>query len=478
MKIKTCYVVKLQKQLVATKLDKKTKQTDIDQSRISAKNLEQFCQAADKQRVDSVIMQKTAEICLEALKFCMDIFLKEWKFLSSYKFNERKREADCMIHSTEDIRAKYPEFDKKFPNIPSYMRRAIIADALGNVSSHVSSHENWENKSAKERGEEPVLGYPKAYELTFYKQERNLAFLNKGLIQVKLYNGKTWGWYCFQISMADARYLGKLCSSRVMLSPVIEKKNKSYYIRFCFEEEKELVSSENPLGYRVLGVDLGINAAASWCVMESDGTVHSKGVIHLGREEDCLRHVTNRKRMYQQAGKKSKNIYRRVRHANERMSINTAKAIIDIAVLYNVDCIVFEHLGTKGKVKGKSYRERIHLWRANDTQDRVVLHAHRHGMRISRICPWGTSKYAYDGSGETDRQSVKKTVKGKEVVNYSLCTFESGKVYNCDLSAAQNIAARYFLREYAKCDETLKLPCTPQRTLNTLIQLMAAQAAA
>ena len=34
--------------------------------------------------------------------------------------------------------------------------------------------------------------------------------------------------------------------------------------------------------------------------------------------------------------------------------------------------------------------------------------------------------------------------------NHSLCTFTSGKRYNCDLSASYNIGARYYIRELTK----------------------------
>lgn len=133
--------------------------------------------------------------------------------------------------------------------------------------------------------------------------------------------------------------------------------------------------------------------------------------------------------------------------------------------------MTFEHLDSKGRVKGKKYRERIHLWRKNDVQKRVELQAHRHGMRLSRVCAWGTSKYAFDGSGIVDRHSVYHFEHGQKVYNYSLCTFQNGKIYNCDLSAAQNIGARFFLREYEK-EGAEDLPSTPKRTLNTLRELV------
>ena len=74
----------------------------------------------------------------------------------------------------------------------------------------------------------------------------------------------------------------------------------------------------------------------------------------------------------------------------------------------------------------------------------VTDKAHRLGMRISRICAWGTSRLAYDGSG--------RILRGKEaeLPTYSLCRFQNGKVYNCDLSASYNIGSRYFIREILK----------------------------
>ncbi|MCI5512353.1 MAG: hypothetical protein MR436_18500 [Eubacterium sp.] len=128
-----------------------------------------------------------------------------------------------------------------------------------------------------------------------------------------------------------------------------------------------------------------------------------------------------------------------------------------------LDCIVFEHLDGKGKVRGKKYRERIHLWRKNDVQKRVELQAHRHGIAdidVSNVCAWRTSKLAYDGSGYADRHSVCRCKHGENVYNYSLCTFPNGKVYNCDLSAAQNIGARFFKRMGQKgCYPPHSVPC-------------------
>ena len=302
-----------------------------------------------------------------------------------------------LIHTTKDSIAKYPEFDEKFPYMPSYTRRAIVADALGIVRSYKSNHKNWEALSPAERGAEPKMGFPTIYELTFYKQERRLNF-SEGVMELKLYDGTKWDWYAFRINKSESEYIAKMSKTRKLLSPVVGKVKEKYRVRFCFEEKRQLVQNECPLKYRILAVDLEINAPASWSVLTADGTVHARGVIHLGRDEDRLNRRINRKRMYQQA--------------------------------------------------------------------------HRMGMRISRVCAWGTSKYAFDGSGTTNRRSVYHYEHGNKKYNYSVCKFQNGKIYNCDLNASYNIGARFFLREYEKLDGCPKLPPVPMRTLDTLLTLL------
>ena len=117
------------------------------------------------------------------------------------------------------------------------------------------------------------------------------------------------------------------------------------------------------------------------------------------------------------------------------------------------------------------------MWRCQEVQSIVANKAHRLGMRISHIGAWGTSKYAYDGSG--------RVLRGKAggFNTYELCKFQNGKIYNCDLSASYNIGARYFIREILKSlDESprlaieAKVPQSAKRstcTFSTLISLNA-----
>ena len=93
------------------------------------------------------------------------------------------------------------------------------------------------------------------------------------------------------------------------------------------------------------------------------------------------------------------------------------------------------------------------------------------GIRYRRVNARNTSKLAYDGSG--------KVIRDKK--NAKLCTFATGKQYNCDLNASYNIGARYFIKEAQEnlsekkwSQAVAKVPELGRRTqctLSTLISL-------
>ena len=148
-----------------------------------------------------------------------------------------------------------------------------------------------------------------------------------------------------------------------------------------------------------------------------------------------------------------------------------ATFIVDTAILYNIDCIVMEHLDFNGKKHGGK-KQKLHLWRAKYVQSMVTDKAHRNSIRISHICARKTSKLAYDGSGFVDRGQT------AGFNSYSLCRFQTGKIYNCDLNASYNIGARYFIRELIKTlsvtaeqDILAKVPELSHRTTCTLSSL-------
>ncbi len=97
-----------------------------------------------------------------------------------------------------------------------------------------------------------------------------------------------------------------------------------------------------------------------------------------------------------------------------------------------------EYLG-RMKTRGRK-KDRIHHWCKRRILELVRGMAMRYGIRVFQVNPKNTSALTFDGSGYVTRDED----------NFSLCTFATGKRYDCDLGASYNIAARYFIRAYFK----------------------------
>ena len=227
-------------------------------------------------------------------------------------------------------------------------------------------------------------------------------------------------------------------------------------------------------------MDLGVNNACVCSVMLPDGTVVGRRFLRLSAENDSLERALGRIRKAQRLNaRRTPRLWARADGINKDIASKTAGFIADTAMMYNADVIVMEGLDTVGKKRG-SKRQRLHLWKAKEVQAMVEGKAHRLGIRISRVCAWNTSRLAFDGSGEVKRGKASEKTGG----NYSLCEFQSGKVYHCDLSASYNIGARYFIRELLKSVTVTrrlqleaKVPSVCRRSTCTLSDLISLDAA-
>ena len=370
---------------------------------------------------------------------------------------------------------QYTEFDRKFYKFPSYLRRSAINEAIGKVSSYKSNLANWEKEDLNTRGRKPAFPkagyvYPSMYRTVMYEQTSDYE------MKIKVFVRNTWDWLTVRVRKSDMDYINRRCATRKKCAPTLQKRGKEWFLDFPFKEYPELPETD-VFDRVILSVDLGINSSATVSVMRADGTILGRHFCKLSKEYDSLTHAVNRIKKAQQHGnRKTPRLWAKAKGINQDISVKTAQFIMDIAVLYNVDVIVFEHLGLDGKKRG-SKKQRLHLWRSQYVQSMVTDKAHRIGMRVSRICAWGTSRLAYDGSG--------RILRGKEakLPTYSLCRFQNGKVYNCDLSASYNIGSRYFIREILKSLPEMerlvleaKVPQAAKRstcTWSTLINLNA-----
>ena len=386
------------------------------------------------------IFKDTVAVYRRAVDYLIDVCDENWGAISEMEGSlNRKRFVEILVHQTKDNPNPKYDFDSKFYKMPSYLRRGAISEAVGKVSSYRSNLANWEEKPVGRAPSYPKAGYvyPSMYRDNMFIQTDTYK------AQLKVYVRNTWDWITVDLRKSDVDYITRHCKDRKQCAPTLQKRGKVWFLDFPFEENVKLCDTVI-YDQTIVAVDLGINTAATMSVMRSDGTILGRHFCKLPKETDRLMHSINRIKKAQQHGNyKTPRLWAKTKGVNHNIAVKTANCIMNVAVLYNADVIVFEHLDKDGKVRG-SKKQKLKLWRSQEVQSIVTNKAHRLGMRISHICAWGTSKFAYDGSGTV--------LRGKEggFSTHELCKFQNGKTYNCDLSATYNIGARYFIREILK----------------------------
>ena len=390
-------------------------------------------------RKQNIPIRQTLDIYRSAVGYLTENYEQVWEDLERIpETKKRFNEAEHLIHTTKKNQARF-SFDLHFPKMPSYLRRAAIQHALGTVSSYKTRLSLWEKSG--QTGGWPKLVYenhamPVFYRDVMYREDKE----GKDAAYLKLYDGHDWKWFHVRLSHTDMEYLRKNWSGEKASAPTLEKRHRKYFLRFSYTED--VILTKIPVKEQIVcSVDLGINTDAVCTIMRSDGTVLGRKFIDFPSEKDRMYRVLGRIRKFQRehGSVQAKSRWAYAKSLNIELGRKIAGAVTKYAKENRADIIVFEYLETKGKISGKK-KQKLHLWRKRDIQKRCEHQVHRNGIRVSRICAWNTSRLAYDGTGTIARDPK----------NHSLCVFQTGKRYNCDLSASYNIGARYFIRELLK----------------------------
>ena len=437
----------------------------------------------------------TEIIYSQAVTFLINVVNSEWETLKAVVSNTNSV-IQCMerlINPTDAHPVVKYDFTKAFPCFPCYIRRAAIKAAAGCVSSYHSNHDKWV-KNGK-RTKEPKLQYEHYTLPVFYKGNAYVS-VNSLISKIKLYNKGSWKWYIINLRKQDVKYIQKYWSGINESAPSLVKCGKARFLRFFYEKTYVLPNTDVK-DQTILAVDLGVINSAVCSVMRSDGTVAARRFINAVAEKDQMGHALNKLKKQQRkfapkttpkskgknktrkynAGRK---LWAKINRLNDRISAYTAREIVKMAIEYNVYAVVFEYLDMHQKSKG-SKDARLNLWRKKAIQKMVLVHAHANNIHIYHVSASNTSALAFDGSGKVMRD--KYTQNGKKLKNHSMCTFQTGKIYNCDLNATYNIGARYFIREIIKpfsvtrrSQLEAKVPGLAKRTQSTLSTLITLNA--
>ena len=340
------------------------------------------------------IFKDTVSVYRHAVDYLINVCLKEWDAISAVNGNLLQQQyVERCVHATKDNPEPIYDFDAQFYKMPSYMRRGAINEAIGKVSSYKSNLGNWIEDPVGKEPSRPKAGYvfPSMYRTVMYNR------IGDYTAQIKVYVRNTWDWITVSLRQSDMDYIYRRCKKRRQCAPTLQKRGKEWFLDFPFEE-KVTLNDACIHDRTIVAVDLGINTAATVSVMRPGGTILGRHFYKLPKETDHLAHCINRIKKAQQHGnRKMPVLWAKAKGINHDIAVKTANFIMDVAVLYSADVIVFEYLDKDGRARG-SRKQRLKLWRSQEVQSIVTNKAHRLGMRISRIYAWNTSRIASYGS--------------------------------------------------------------------------------
>lgn len=348
---------------------------------------------------------------------------------------------ESLIHPTKKRpEVKYRYFNWAFYKFPSYLRRAAIHNAVGQVSSFVTRYDLWQRRIRSRRDAlPPRLTAKTGVYPSLYQGQCILLGRENKTAQIKVFTGTDWVW-SKSISVSGFRER-HLCSENERKSPQLVVNEQVCQLSVPFQINSQQRVDSN----LVLAVDLGINTTATAVVASSDGTVMHRAFLHYGKDIDHrdqrLKRISKKARL---TGKLCKGfcrgLYRKANHINQQIAQSCSKQLVRIAKTFGVKTIVFEHLKgwrPKGGKKRSTLRQRFHGWLHRRLAELTHMKWTELGGSVDYVLPQYTSQYAYDGSGKVSRHQN----------NYALAVFATGKRYNADLNGSLNIAARYWYKK-------------------------------
>lgn len=339
-----------------------------------------------------------------------------------------------LMHPTkQNPNVKHHYFHNRFYKFPSYLRRAAINFAYGQVSSYMTRYNAWldgerNSPTSKPPAFNPVSGcYPALYRGQLIKLDE--AFK---VASIKLWDGKEWLWHDIGIKATrDRHLLGKMKSPSLIIG-------KKIHLSVPVQLKPKRLSEKD----RVCSADLGINTVATASIVSSSGTVTARRFFHPAADIDRR---DKRANLIRQSARKTKNpmagfcrgFYRKASHINEQIAQMVSRDLVNFALEHGVDVIVLEDMKgwrPRGGRKGSNLKQKFHGWLHRRLAALIEEKFAEHGGRVVYVYPRGTSSWAFDGSGKLKRDKNQ----------YEIATFSTGKQYNCDLNASYNIAARYW----------------------------------
>jgi len=382
-------------------------------------------------KADQCLMENTSRYYRRFVRHLIVLINNNWAILDGDISNLAIKKIENLIVPTKhNPNPKYQHFNQYFYKFPSYLRRAAIMDAVGQVSSFRTRYDAWLDEH-KETDRPPRLNpecrsNPTLYKGNCYKK------LSNDRVAIKLFDGVNWIWCEFNLRGSN-RYQG------TEMSPALVRKYKSWFLAYPTKIEVKSHKSSDC----VLSVDIGINKSAVISVVNSSGTVIHREFFDRtdkDRQYQIRQRIRNsRKKSGGSCAKFCASHYRKLSYLATDQAHQISRKIVRLANHYNCTAIIMEDLKfwkPKSGKKGSNLKTKFHMWFKSSLMDKIRDKAALLGIKTCYVHPSNTSKYAFDGSGVVKRDER----------NATLARFTTGKCYHADLNAAYNIAARGIIK--------------------------------
>ena len=183
------------------------------------------------------VFDDTVEVYRHAVDCFIELVIANWNthFANLSRANDCIRVAEGLSVRTKKRLMTPYNFCHDFMKFPSYLRRAAIMAAYGQVSSYQTRLAQWKAKPGQ-KGRQP--GLPKAGR-SFPVMYRDNTFIRAGRnsVKLKVRIRNTWDWVDVELDKHDVDYIALHCATRNELSPALRKRGKKWYLDFSFEEK-------------------------------------------------------------------------------------------------------------------------------------------------------------------------------------------------------------------------------------------------
>ncbi|HBT46997.1 MAG TPA: transposase [Peptococcaceae bacterium] len=442
-------------------------------------------------------LERTVSLFRQVVSYYLQVFHDHMELLER---SDWLKQAELLTHCTKDNPEPLYPFDREFPDLPSGLRRAAIAEARGLALSWKSNYERWQRKKEKheqrnrkraEEGKKPVpfTERPPQFpdEVSSWPTWYGTAYktLDERRILLKVFTGRSYGYRKVVLAGSFAIPAGYAAGSPTLVrkrygwglhiplfqvtSLLSDEKLKALFFLLAEAEKfgdasrasglrkaflKHLIRTDPSL--RVCVVDLGVDHHAVMTVRDTEGRVLAARFLP-GAKDSRLRkrylekvvRLQRETRVIPEGESFARDLWEKIANFNDYLAHLISRQIVDFAVEHGAKIIVFENLKTLRPEKGtKSHylNQKLGYWVRGRVYRYARYKALHAGILVVRVSPADTSRRCPLCGKLTIERYTPGRRNGKKLARCSSC----GKVrdFSADFLATENIFDR-FLCVYA-----------------------------